>query len=154
MSTRYKYKQIKQLVRPITVGLDWLVRPYYSIRLLSSSSNEKFGIQTAEYDVKLDVSSVPFSKVLKVLKFVFKEIIFIIVYNEVAKPKQLGTFRLVISADSLKSPINFTHYSIFSKETVNVLLDEISKTTQSNESLFLDKSIKISFLVYNPVPRR
>jgi len=69
------------------------------------------------------------------------EIFFILNNN---KNFKIGKFkrRLVISAKSLKSPINLKSVSL-NKHGVNILLNEIEKTLQSNDSLILDDSIEL-----------
>jgi len=139
-----KYKNIRRLVRPIYLGTTFLDRGFYNIKLKNNKVNTKFTIYRSEYCIKFSLEEVPPHKILKVLLYCFQEIFFIIQNNKLSESGSDG-IRIVLEANSLKNPINLRSVNL-SKNGAEILIEEIAKTVQSNESLLIDETLKVTFI--------
>ncbi len=139
-----KYKSIRRLNRSICISNTYLDRGFYKIKLKNTKVNSKFTIYRSEYCIKFSLEEVPPHKLLKVLLYCFQEIFFIIQNNKITESGGDG-IRIILEARSLKNPINLRSVNL-SKSGAQMLIDEIAKTVQSNESLLIDETLKVTFV--------
>jgi len=142
-----KLKQLRRLKLPIYVGKKWLHRYFYKIRLRNNkiAKGKSSYVCASDYVIKLKFNKnrVTPSKFLRALFFVFSEVFFILRYNTKAKAGKQKR-RLVLNADSLKTPVNLKRCPL-NRKGVELLLSEIERTIQSNESLLVDDTLQIYF---------
>jgi len=149
---RFGYRLPKRsLANPLKLKVGkWLKRPYYSIRLREKNIDglHYFGTFKVAYEVKFQLKTVPYEKILKVLRLCLKEI-FYIVQSNIVIPVKAKEIRIVFNAPSLKSPINFKPVNL-AIDGVDQMLSEIERNIQSNDNLLLDDLLEITFVCYKP----
>jgi hypothetical protein len=147
---QYGFRKATPLKRPIRVDHHWLHRPYFSIRLSSQNSNafDLFGVRESNYSIVFNLQNVHFNQLLAVFEKILREIV-AIGANNVLAPIGRTHARLVLESEKLNKAVNFRALDIDNpEETIQQLLDEVEKVLQSNEDLFFDEGLKVSFLTY------
>jgi hypothetical protein len=136
---------LRRLRLPVRVGSTrFLDRGYYKIRLRRYRSNTAFSVYISDYQVKFNLSIVPGELLFRALLFCFVDIFFILKHNSVTEQGSSGV-RVVLSAPSLKNNINLKNIEL-TESGARVLVDELEKTAQSNESFLLDDDLEVKFI--------
>jgi hypothetical protein len=140
-----RFKNLKRLRKPIRVSNQaFLDRGYYKIRLKRYRSNTNFSVFISDYIVRFNLEDVPGEYLFRALLFCFLDIFFILKHNSITD-QGLSQVRVVLSAPSLKNNINLKNIAL-TKAGAGVLLDEIEKTSQSNEHFLLDDDLEVKFI--------
>jgi len=139
-----KVSSIKKLSRSVYISNNFLDRGFYKIKLSNHISNSKFTVYKSDYVVKFFLEDIPPHKLIKVLLHCFIEIFYLLSNNTAVKIGSNGV-RVVIESDSLKTPINLRSIKP-TKNGAKILIEEIEKTMQSNDTFLISDSLKITFI--------
>jgi len=148
-TNRFKLKPFVPLTLPISVSTQRrLVRNYYSIRLIGIKPLSRFNLAACEYEIKFNFNGVPFFHLFPLLRHCLREILFIVTSNVCGPSRKYYKIRTVLTAPSLRSPINFPIFGSITRQAVDVLLGEIERTVQSNDTLLMDDRLNMYFVSY------
>ncbi len=154
----YGYRVGSPLTDDISIGSDWVQRPYYRIRLsnLNRVGEENFSTTTGDYELDFQLDNVPSAQLIRVLEKIFQELFFIVCHNKASPSCNEQFVRLVIQSEALGGSqggkvFHFKRLALNNpEESVDLLLDYLERTLQSNESLLTSNLLRVNFISYTP----